>query len=578
MRLDVFWLTVRAYVRLVTVRADTDDLRLPWGSFAEFFDAAGIGDGPFLTELDHAAGRRTEWTGAAWRDRVLATADWLTAQGVGTGDAVATLAGNTADALAVAFGAWVCGACCVPLNPADGAERHAYIVEHAQAKLLIHGLEVDDVPPALQAARAVLWTTRELPRTRGPQRPRPTGERAGLEAPALRVYTSGTTGQPKGVVLTARNLLTDCDGLRQALDWPEDTRVLTVLPVHHVNGLVISSLLPWYAGYSTVLCDRFRSDRFWKDVAEEGATVCSTVPSLLEFLLDSPGDTPDCFREVLSGAGPLLTDTAIEFEDRFGVPIRHLYGLSETTAVVTLTPRLDEESRRSWHRAYGAPSIGVALPHVEVAIHDMDGRSLPAGERGEIVVRGAVVMEGYAEMPRETADAFRGGWFHSGDEGFWVEDEAGSPYFFITGRLKELIIRGGSNIAPLEVDAVLRGHPAVDFGLAVPFENRYYGEEIAAYVVTNSPVTNEEILAHCARYLDFGRQPKVVIQGDEVPFTATGKAKRLQLKQQLAEALAPYRDRQFRRSATAVHHTDPPSDARGLDGAHHDQHEGRNQT
>jgi long-chain acyl-CoA synthetase len=549
----------------VSVRADIDDLRFPWRSFAHFFEEAGVEDARFLTELNHAAGTREEWTGAEWRARVLATAEWLTAAGIGAGDAVATLAGNTADALALAFGSWLCGACCVPLNPADGVERHAYIVDHARAKLLVHNLDVDDVPAPLVATDAVLRATAELPTASadGEWRPTPAESGQGLEAPALRVYTSGTTGQPKGVVLTVRNLLTDCDALRQGLDWPGDTRVLTVLPVHHVNGLVISSLLPWYAGYSTVLCDRFRSDQFWKDVSEEEATVCSTVPSLLEFLLDSPGAAPGCFREILSGAGPLLTDPVIEFEDRFNVPVRHLYGLSETTAVVTLTPRLDDEPRRTWHRAYGSPSIGVPLPHAQVAIHDSDGRELPAGERGEIVVRGAMVMVGYAEMPQETADAFRGGWFHSGDEGFWVEDPAGSPYFFITGRIKELIIRGGANIAPLEVDAVLRGHPAVDFGLAVPFENRYYGEEIAAYVVTNRPVSNEEILAHCARYLDFGRQPKVVIQGNDVPFTATGKAKRLELKEQLAEALAPYRDRQFRRSAAPASDHQPvdPSDA-----------------
>lgn len=557
--------------------ADSDD-PLAWDSFAHFFLARVQEDGEFLTELDHAGASRTEWTGAQWRDRVLATAGWLREQGVGEGDAVATLAGNTADALAVAFGAWVAGAVCVPLNPSDSTERHAYILEHSGAKLLVHGIDEDEIPAALLTTGVQLTSRGELVRATesavvaGP----PVGS-LGLEAPALRVYTSGTTGQPKGVVLTARNLLTDCDGLFRALDWAQETRVITVLPIHHVNGLVISSLLPWYAGYSTVLCDRFRSDRFWDDVTAERATVCSTVPSLLEFLLGSPGSAPAFFREVLSGAGPLLTDTAIEFEDRFGVPIRHLYGLSETTAVVTLTPRLDDAQRRIWHRAYGAPSIGVPIPHAEVAVHGDDGRPVAAGQRGEIVIRGPLVMVGYADMAEETAAAMRDGWFHSGDEGFWVADAAGRPFFFITGRIKELIIRGGSNVAPLEVDAVLRGHPAVDFGLAVPFENRFYGEEIAAYVVTNSPVSNEELLAHCARYLDFSRQPKVIIQGDDVPFTATGKAKRLELKRQLAEALAPYRDHQFRRSAASTAPLgDEQRDNRGLDEAGNGNHNERN--
>jgi long-chain acyl-CoA synthetase len=147
---------------------------------------------------------------------------------------------------------------------------------------------------------------------------------------------------------------------------------------------------------------------------------------------------------------------------------------------------------------------------------------------------------------------FQGGWFHSGDEGFWQHGPDGRPYFFITGRIKELIVRGGSNVSPFEVDSVLRSHPAVEYALAVPFENRFYGEEIAAYVVPNREVTEAEILAHCARYLDFARCPKVVVFGDDVPYTATGKAKRLELKQRLAGALREYRDVQFRRSRSVV--------------------------
>lgn len=534
----------------VNVRSATDDFTVEWESFFEFFLSRTDDESRFLTELNHATGTRDEWAVGDWRRRVLATADWLEAQGVGEGEAVATLAGNTADALSVAYAAWVVGACCVPLNPGDGVDRQAYILEDSGARLLVHGDTPNPLLRAIDQTTGIrVKATTDLPKSGDPVRTESRrGAQGGLDVAALRVYTSGTTGQPKGVVLSPRNLLTDCDGLRLALDWPSDARIITVLPVHHVNGLIISSLLPWYAGYSTVLCDRFRSERFWDDVEDEAATVCSMVPSLLEFLLTTPDRAPATFREVLCGAGPLLTETAIDFEERFGVPIRHLYGLSETTAVVTVTPRMDGESRRRWQRAYGSPSIGPAIPHVEVSVRDSNGAPVGAGERGEIVIRGGVVMTGYADMPDATAEAFRGGWFHSGDEGFWIHEPGMAPFFFITGRIKELIIRGGSNISPLEVDAVLRSHPAIDFGLAVPFENRFYGEEIAAYVVTNSPVTEEEILAHCARYLDHARQPKVVIKGTDIPFTTTGKAKRLELKKRLAPTLEAYRDRQFRRS------------------------------
>ena len=539
----------------VTASASVDGYQIPWTSFAEFFLDRADDTCCFLIELDHAIDTRREWSVAEWRDHVLRTAAWLQDAGVGPGDAVSTLLGNTADALAVAYGSWVLGACCVPLNPADSAERHAYILEDSGSSLFVQGDEMMPHLPTrtgLNGVRMVYASA--LPGHDGEQAST-SDETSGFSlpeadigAPALRIYTSGTTGLPKGVVLTAANLLTDCDALHQGLAWPDDTRILTVLPIHHVNGLVISSLLPWFDRYTTVLCDRFRSDRFWSDVTEEQATVCSVVPSLLEFLLSTPGEAANGFREVLCGAGPLLTDTALEFEQRFQVPIRHLYGLSETTAVVTLMPAMDRDARRRWHRSYGSPSIGPALPHAHVTVHDSAGNEAEQGLRGEIVVRGAMVMSGYIGMATVTTDAFRDGWFHTGDEGFWIADESGDPYMFITGRMKELIIRGGANVSPLEIDVVLRSHPAVDFGLAISFENRYYGEEIAAYVVTNKPVTNEELLAHCARYLDYARQPKVIVQGDEVPFTATGKAKRLELRSRLAPLLAPYRDRQFRRS------------------------------
>lgn len=544
-------------------RRQVDEFSPPWDTFASFFFARDDLDGEFLVELDHERETRRTWTVGAWQTRVAATADWLTVRDVSPGDAVATLAGNSADALVLAYGCWVLGACVVPLNPADSPQRQQYILGDAAAVLLVHTDVTGELAHELhQATGVIAVATSALPQHENGSKER--GDAAtrlfsgtldssgGMAAPALRVYTSGTTGDPKGVILTVANLLTDCDALALRLDWPADTRVITVLPVHHVNGLVISVLLPWYSRFSTVLCDRFRSELFWTDVARERVTVCSVVPSLLEFLLGAPGIVPTHFREFLSGAGPLLVETALDFEQRFSVPIRHLYGLSETTAVVTLMPRLPDTERSRWHREYGFPSIGPPLPHVEVAVLDAQGNTVGATVRGELAARGAVVMREYASQPRATEEAFRGGWFHTGDEGFWEQGPDGQHFFFITGRIKELIIRGGANISPFEVDSVLRSHPAVRHGVAVPFVNRFYGEEIAAYVVRDGQVTEEEILAHCARYLDFARCPKVVVFGDDVPYTATGKVKRLELKQRLDPILSTYRDVQFRRSRTAA--------------------------
>jgi long-chain acyl-CoA synthetase len=536
----------------VNPRTPVDEFTPRWANFAAFFLGRADVDSDFLTELDHDRGARAAWTVGAWQARVFQIGRWLEQQGVGHGDAVATLAGNTADALALAYGCWVLGACVVPLNPGDSDSRHRHILQDAGARLLIHadaaGLDSVDTGSGLRLIATSRLPQRDAdPAAAAQWRPVLRGQ--GLDVPALRVYTSGTTGDPKGVVLTAANLLTDCDALALSLAWPAGSRILTVLPVHHVNGLVVSSLLPWYARHSTVLCDRFRSESFWTDVAQEQATVSSVVPSLLEFLLRTPGSAPEHFQEFLCGAGPLLVETAVEVEQRFAVPVRHLYGLSETTAVVTLMPSLDSEERLTWHRDYGFPSIGPALPHVEVDVLDPYAHRADAGARGELVARGGVVMRGYASNPDATEEVFRDGWFHSGDEGFWQPGREGHRYFFITGRMKELIIRGGANISPFEIDAVLRTHPAVRHGLAVPFDNRFYGEEVAAYVVRDADVSEEEILAHCASRLDFARCPKVMLFGDDVPYTATGKAKRMELRQRLAPQLHRYRDVQFRRSA-----------------------------
>lgn len=533
---------------IIDPRQPVDNFAVPITGFADMLDNRAADNADYLIELHHARDTRQVWSAAQWRMRVRATARWLLDAGVEPGDAVATLAGNTADAVALAYACWLIGACCVPLNAQESAARLAFVLGDANAVMLVASAEEHSRATELARTTGVpvrgahelpeLVDVRDLPVV------------TGLDHPALRLYTSGTTGNPKGVVVTLANLATDLDALATELGWSPATRVLTVLPVHHANALVISMLLPWVTGGATILTDRFRTDTFWGDAETEHATTASMVPTLLEFLLSAPGTAPAGFDEMLCGAGPLLPETAVGFEERFGVAIRHLYGLSETTCVSCLMPAMSATDRRHWYTAFGFPSIGRPLPHTRMAVLDAAGAELPAGERGELVIRGATVMREYAGRAQDTARAFAGGWFHSGDEGFWRPGPDGAPMFFITGRMKELIIRGGHNISPFEIDAVLHAHPKVKFGLAVPFSHRLYGEEVAAYVIPDGASTEQEILAHCADLLDFSHCPKVVIFGEELPFTSTGKVKRIELAARLAAQLAQYRETVFRRHAT----------------------------
>jgi long-chain acyl-CoA synthetase len=218
----------------------------------------------------------------------------------------------------------------------------------------------------------------------------------------------------------------------------------------------------------------------------------------------------------------------------------HGYGLSESTCYSCLLPiNLSWQERQHWLYDYGYPSIGCPLQTNEMAIFDPlgAGERLNAGERGEICIRGHNVMKHYYQRPDANAETFKFGWFRSGDEGFYEVDEHGRQFFFITGRIKELINRGGVKFSPFDIEEVLLEIPGVKVGLAVAFSNDYYGEEVGAYVVAQegAELQAEQIIAHCRQRMTFEKAPKVVIFGTEIPVTSTGKYQRLKLQERFAE-------------------------------------------
>ena len=502
----------------------------------------------WLVHIDGTGGREVLTYGEAGA-RVAALASLLGALGVERGDRVAVLAHNHPDTVLQYLAAWSLGACVVPLNAGEDAERLAFILAHSRAKLLFTRAEYLD---RIEPLRAGLPRLRDVilagDRRRGyvhvddaALAPAAATAAPGGDDEALIVYTSGTTGRPKGVVLTQGNLLVDG---RQIAAWhglgPQD-RLMCVLPIHHVNGIVVTLVTPLVCGGAVVLCRKFRTEAFFPLLARERVQVVSVVPTLLAFLLQGAdkgtaatgGLDLSGFRHLICGAGPLTCELALRFEARFGLRIVHGYGLSETTCYACFLPvDLPADEHRAWLGDHGFPSIGTPLSANEMAIHDPAGAALPAGERGEIVVRGATVMAGYFDAEAANRQAFAHGWFRSGDEGFWLPGRDGRPYFFITGRLKELIIRGGVNVSPLEVDEVLMSAPGVKAGIAVGFEHDVYGEEVGAYVVPLPGVAPDAgaVLDFCRRALPRHKCPKVVLFGDELPVTSTGKYRRNQLK------------------------------------------------
>jgi acyl-CoA synthetase (AMP-forming)/AMP-acid ligase II len=513
---------------------------------------------PFITFYP-ASGEKTTLTYAAFSEKVFQTANYLKAQGLIEEDRVATLAHNHLDTVIHYFGAWCAGMTVVPINVSESPERIDYILKNAGVKLAFVRDEYLPIIESLGLDISVLSSAdfhHELKNHSGEfslnyvvdtrnDAADNFDERssfADLETEALIVYTSGTTGMPKGVVLTQYNLLVDAQCISAWHQIQPADAMMCVLPIHHVNGTVVTLLTPMVAGARVVLNQKFSTDNFFERLASEKIKIVSVVPTLLQFLshanIDLSSYDLSHFSHFICGAGPLTVELAAKFEDQYGLKIIHGYGLSETTCYSCFLPiDLTPDAHHKWMREHGFPSIGVPVEANEMAIFNDRNEKVREGWRGEIVVRGHNVMKGYYQNNDANQKAFEKGWFHSGDEGFFLSDEKGRKFFFITGRLKELIIRGGVNISPLEIDEVLNQIDGVRAAIAVAFENDWYGEEVGAYVQlhTGATLTKDDIIALCAEKLPFAKRPKVVVFGNEIPVTSTGKYQRNKVKHLFAE-------------------------------------------
>ena len=471
-------------------------------------------------------GRHVSWANAAAEARDIAC--HLDAMGLDAGAPVAVAAQNSLGSCLSFTGITYGGYMACMLNLVAGAKVLSYVITHSEVSLIL----VSDDHRAL-IEEAVATVDREITLVRldtedGPQWPEGVVPAASpknvpsADTPGLLMYTSGTTGNPKGVVLSHKNLLSA--GHNVVIGHgvtPVDTG-LCVLPIYHINGLCVTVMGTIVAGGGLVLPYRFSVKGFWSQVRAHKVSWFSAVPTLFAYLLNDETDSDidrSRLRFARSASAPLSPEIHRQFEDKFGIPIIETMGLTETGAQILSNPMPPET------RKIGSPGVAVGN---EIMIGDDNQNPVAAGVTGEILVRGDNVMQGYLKQPEETAKTVTAeGWLRTGDLGHMDED----GFVFVTGRIKELIIKGGENIAPREVDEVLLEHDCVleAAAFAVPCDN--YGQRVEAGIrfKPGRTASSEDLSAHCVARLGKFKSPDKIHVLDDLPKGPSGKVQRLKL-------------------------------------------------
>jgi acyl-CoA synthetase (AMP-forming)/AMP-acid ligase II len=450
-----------------------------------------------------------------FHSRQLAVADRLRQQGLTKGHRVSLLSANSPEFLLFYFGALTLGLTVVPINPELSPPEIEYIVRDSASQHLFYHAALDSkalqVGTALSAQSIAFVELQSLieagsapPATRpdGFTPVEPTDE-------AVIIYTSGTSGNPKGVVLCHLNLLADAKAISECFQFSPETRTLCVLPLFHNNGQVTTLLAPLYAGGSTAIVKgKPNLMSFWSLVETYQVTWTSVMASILSFLSSIPAERQDqTLRGILCG-GQVLTRTVQDrFEERFGVSVFEGYGLTETTSFSCINGFPEN------HRRTG--SIGRALPINDMAILDDAGQEVAPGGEGEICIRGPNVANEYLGLAEKNRQAFANGWFHSGDYG-WMD---GDGYFYFGSRRDFLIIKGGENIYGSELENVLYQHAAVAECAVIGIPDDLWGEEICAFVQRKegTSVTPAELKEFCRAKIAAYKQAKVIIMINDLP-------------------------------------------------------------
>src|SRR6056300_665599 len=445
----------------------------------------------------------------------------LTRLGAKKSESIAIVSPNGYDAMVAFYGAVIGGFRATMINLAAGRDAISYALEHSEARFaFVH----ESCQEIFKAANTTKIRTIPIDQRCDAM---PLHDIA-PDDQALLMYTSGTTGKPKGVVHTHASLLAGGWSATIAHDLAPNDRGFCVLPIYHINGLFVTVMGALISGGSLTMISRFSASRFWQQADESKITWFSVVPTIISHLLHGQNEPSDACKARLrfgrSASSALAVETQSAFEMRFGVPIIETMGLTETAAQILSNP-LPPGVRK-----IGSPGIAYGC---DIEIQDQHGSCVPPNTEGEIVVRGPNVMSEYLKNSTATSATFRDGWLRTGDLAKMDTD----GYVFVTGRLKELIIKGGENIAPREIDEILYTHPDVIEAAAFARPCKRYGEtvEAAVRITPDSKLTEQDLLTLCTTGLGQFKAPNIVHFMDELPKGPSGKIQRMKL----AELLPP---------------------------------------
>jgi long-chain acyl-CoA synthetase len=461
----------------------------------------------------------------------------LAAERIAPGTRIAILAKNAPPFFELWFGACKAGAVLVPVNFRLAAPEAAYVVDDAEAELLFVGADyyalVETIEPALKTVRRIValdgnhprwpsyeeWRARQA--THDPDRPIDRGD------VAIQMYTSGTTGHPKGAQLTHANLLTLLPtALREWGRWRDDDVSLVCMPLFHIGGSGWA-LIGLYRGLEHVLCKEFDPPAILATIPRYRVSKTIFVPAMLLFLLQAPQCRDTDFSSldlIFYGASPAPLDLVRQALKVFGCGLAQVYGLTETTGAITYLPPEDHGE----HAIERMTSCGKPMGATEIKIVDTEGKELPPRAVGEIISRSPQNMKGYWHLPEASARTIRGGWLYTGDAGYKDED----GYLYIYDRVKDMIVSGGENIYPAEIESAIFGHPAVADVAVIGVPDRQWGEAVKAIVVKKpgADVTAKEIIDYARERIGGYKVPRSIDFAETLPRNPSGKILKRELR------------------------------------------------